>query len=352
MSSRQKRKNLLIIGFFGYDNNQLDGQTVKTRNIYRLVKSKLNDYVIDIYDTQQIQSNKYSILKLIHCCIKSHRIFYLPGQTNLQYFFLPLFFISKALRINLYYFAIGSWLPEFLQRSYFIKKYLAKLKVILVENKAVKRKLIEIEGFKNVSIVPNFRITNFEPSITLNDNNNDKAYLKVVFMGRIIRLKGLDTIFRAAAYIDEYFDTSPIHIDFYGPIDRNEKTWFYSNVRNFSFIKYRGVLEPEDIYKKISKYDVLILPTKYPGEGFPGSILDAYISGIPVIVSNYKYLSECVDEGESGFFIDVDDDKKLFYYLNYLYLNPKKLTYMKRHAYIKSKLYNPEVAWRVIDSYL
>ena len=29
-------KNIFIIGAFGYSNNQLDGQTIKTRNVYDL----------------------------------------------------------------------------------------------------------------------------------------------------------------------------------------------------------------------------------------------------------------------------------------------------------------------------
>ena len=28
---------VLVIGAFGYENNQLDGQTIKTRNVYNLL---------------------------------------------------------------------------------------------------------------------------------------------------------------------------------------------------------------------------------------------------------------------------------------------------------------------------
>jgi len=250
----------------------------------------------------------------------------------------------------LYYFAIGGWLPEFIHRRYFIKKSLSKLKVIFVQNKAVKQKLIEQQGFKNISMLPNFRLTEFTPAIT--ENNLEHYQLKIVFMGRVHPLKGIDTIFRMSEQIYNSFDESPMKIDFYGPIDKNIETYFYCNVEKFGFINYKGILEPDDIYDTLSKYDVLVLPTKYPGEGFPGSILDAYISGIPVIVSNYKYLSEVVEEGKSGFLIDVDDEIKLFHYIKYLYSNPEKLIEMKHYAYTKSKQYTPEVAWESIKKHL
>ena len=36
------KSKVFVIGTFGYFNNQLDGQTVKTRNIFNLIKSKHN----------------------------------------------------------------------------------------------------------------------------------------------------------------------------------------------------------------------------------------------------------------------------------------------------------------------
>ena len=36
---------VLVLGYFGYQTNQLDGQTVKTRDVYRLAKElRQNEY--------------------------------------------------------------------------------------------------------------------------------------------------------------------------------------------------------------------------------------------------------------------------------------------------------------------
>ena len=51
------------IGYFGYNTNQLDGQTVKTRDLYRLI-SEQSETPVDFYDTEEFQYRKLSLLKM------------------------------------------------------------------------------------------------------------------------------------------------------------------------------------------------------------------------------------------------------------------------------------------------
>ncbi len=53
------KRRILVLGYFGYLNNQLDGQTIKTRNIYELLLLKTSDNIsVNIYDTQQYKCSK------------------------------------------------------------------------------------------------------------------------------------------------------------------------------------------------------------------------------------------------------------------------------------------------------
>ncbi len=75
-------------------------------------------------------------------------------------------------------------------------------------------------------------------------------------------------------------------IDIYGPIYNEYLTEFEEECQNSSEnLNYKGVLQPDEIYQVLSEYDLMLFPTQYYTEGFPGSILDAYISGLPVIAS-------------------------------------------------------------------
>src|SRR5699024_596224 len=104
--------------------------------------------------------------------------------------------------------------------------------------------------------------------------------LAIAFMARIMKEKGIDWIFSLSDHISS--SSKNIEINFYGPIEPKDKEYFIEKINKYDFIKYHGIIQPKNVYTDISKHDVLVLPTRYEGEGFPGSIIDAYISGLPV----------------------------------------------------------------------
>ena len=118
-----------------------------------------------------------------------------------------------------------------------------------------------------------------------------------------------------------------------------------------SKISYKGILEPKgnSIYEILSNYDLMVFLTYYQGEGFPGALLDSYISGVPVIASDWKYNSEIIKEGETGkLFIsqDIDDlTDKLEFMIN----NPDLIYQMKRNCLEEARKYNADF---VIDSFI
>ena len=103
----------LVLGYFGYKTNQLDGQTVKTRDLFRLLEENIGKDKVDYFDTQNFQygiSNVFVMFKKIMSC---RYLFYLPAHNNLKYIFPILFPLSKIFRFNILYFIIGGWLVEY-----------------------------------------------------------------------------------------------------------------------------------------------------------------------------------------------------------------------------------------------
>jgi glycosyltransferase involved in cell wall biosynthesis len=96
-------------------------------------------------------------------------------------------------------------------------------------------------------------------------------------------MKGLDWIFSLAEYIKSHRLEDKITLTFYGPIHEEDRDYFEAELRKYSFAEYKGVLQPSEIHQTLNDYDVMLLPTHYYTEGLPGSIIDAYISGIPVM---------------------------------------------------------------------
>ena len=89
-------------------------------------------------------------------------------------------------------------------------------------------------------------------------------------------------------------------IDVYGPFkdgDCSEK--IFENSR----VDYCGVLPPEKVLPTLSQYDVLLLPSFHPGEGYPGIVIEAFSLGLPVIATNWQAIPEIVQDGENGLLV-------------------------------------------------
>ena len=343
------RNYILVLGYFGYVTNQLDGQTVKTRSVYNLLKSKdIKSGDINIFDSQLFQQSKLYLFKMLWMIMLCDKLVYVPAQNNLKYLFPIIYIICKIKRIDILYIVVGGWLADYLESKKLHVYLLSRIRGIFCQSNLLRDILIQRYQFDNVSVFPNFRIHSFVPSMRQTADD-----FKIVFMARINRMKGIDAVFRLAERIESQHDKNrPIYIDFYGPIEPKDLVYFRNQIEKYPFVSYKGILAPEQIYDTLTTYDLSILPTKYPREGFPGTILDSYISGLPVVVSNWKYSPEFVDEGKTGYIYNLNNEESFYYYVDKLYKNRKLLLEMKQNAYAKSKMYSSDSAWNIIQNYL
>lgn len=329
-------KKILILGYFGYVTNQLDGQTVKTRDMRRLLEEQFGAGNIDFYDTQEFKSSRKSIFTMFRkiCCCKE--LVYLPAHNNLKYIFPIIWFLSKLFRFNIHYFVVGGWLSEFIQTLPIHQSMLRHIKGIHVETTRLKHDLEQNYNYRNVDIFPNFRFFDFTPV------RNDSTKLRLVFMARVNKMKGLDWIFNLADYISTNNLSNKVSITFYGPLNQEDSEYFHSSVARYDFVSYKGALQPEDIYHTLSKHDVMLLPTHYYTEGLPGSVVDAYISGIPVIATEWKHARELIDDGINGFIIPFENGQDaLIEKVMYLMRNAHALAAMQNNALKKSAEFTP-----------
>ena len=326
--------------------HQIDGQTVKTCSIYKLLKDIYKD--IDYYDTQDFKYNRWSIFKMFVKICRSKILVYLPAQNNLSYIFPVVYILSLIFRFKIHYFVVGGWLNEFLQNKPIHRYCLKRISGIHSETLQLKKDLEESYNFSNVDIFTNFRSWDFKPTV-----NKFTGKLNLVFMARINKMKGLDMIFSLGDYIEAKGLNEKISIHFYGPIYEPDKTYFYEHIAQYSFMEYCDVLPPKHIYETLTKYDVMLFPTHYYTEGLPGSVVDAYISGIPVIATKWKHATEFVDDGKSGFIIPFNNGQNILNELIYsIYCNPERLLYMKQYAIEKSLEFSVERAKNTIQAIL
>lgn len=124
----------------------------------------------------------------------------------------------------------------------------------------------------------------------------DKLYKKkFCFISRITSSKGIYEIVEVFKELgDEYI------VDFYGPIDDEQ---FLNHISTISNIHYKGIITSGKVQAIILLYDILLLPTYYEGEGYPGIIIESYSVGVPVISTKWNSIPEIVEHDYNGLLI-------------------------------------------------
>lgn len=329
-------ENILVLGNYGYANNDLNGQTIKTRSVFDLLQKLYGKEVVHCFDTQTFKQSKKNVFKMLRSLTHCKRVVYLPAHGNFKYLFPIIFILSKIYGFKIEYFVVGGWIGNFIKNLPIHQYMLRHISGVYPETDLLKNQLVQEYHLSNVSKFPNFREFDFNPE----SKNNKK--LELVFMARVLIQKGLDWIFNLADYLVKNNLTDDINITFYGPMAEETKDYFYSNLKKFDFIKYHGPLKPEEIYTTLSKYDVMLLPTHFYTEGLPGSVVDAYISGIPVIATDWMYAQEFIEDGKSGFIIPFENGQDdLIRKVIELRNNPQLLNNMQNYSLKKRMEFAP-----------
>ena len=338
----------IVIGNFASITNQLCGQSVKTRSLYKLAKEIIPE--IDCFDTQLIAYDKLSFFKMLWKFCKNDYVIYLPAARNMTWFFPILYILSIFCRTKILQFEIGNWMVDLLANKPIHRWMIKRIKQFYAETEQSKKELECKYGLKNVSIFPNFRFFEFERRTI---ESCEKSKLELVFCARINRKKGLDLIFSLGDYLIKENLDYYVSITFFGPIYDKDKEYFLESLKKYSFMNYEGMLQQEVISEKLQHFDCMLLPTHYYTEGLPGSIIDAYIVGIPVIVTKWKNAEEFVINNVTGVIIPFHNGQnELNQTVADLISNEKRLQFLKNNAYCYRDNFHSSTALAKLKSLL
>ena len=91
----------------------------------------------------------------------------------------------------------------------------------------------------------------------------------------------------------------------YGPVEESYRKAFSEILDRFQeCVFYKGCVPFDQSVHVLKNSFMLLFPSVYQGEGMPGTIIDAFSAGIPVIASNWHFNERLVREGVTGYCYD------------------------------------------------
>ena len=318
--------NIGILGHFARNTDICDGQTVKTRNIERVLTSG-EDKILTV-DSYKWKKHPFSFLfRIIKLIRKSDTIIMLPDAGGIKvYPYVINFFAGK--KKKKIYSVVGAWLPSYLRKNKRASKQLKKFDYILVETQTMQNQLKE-QGFDNTVIVPNFK--DITP-IKEEEINYDFEYpLSFCIFSRVMKEKGVSDAIWACNELNEEYEKTVCKLDIYGPINEDYKDEFNNLCdKHASFVKYKGIVNPHQSVETLKKYYMLLFPTLlFYVEGIPGTIIDAFSAAVPVLASKWESYSDVLSAKDSITY-ELGNKDELYQKIKYSVQNINKINSLRK----------------------
>ena len=332
-------KPIGIIGHFGGTEVFLDGQTVKTKTLYQeLIASGIEHIVVA--DTWLNGSNKAKLLiEAMRCITSCDKVSLIVSRGGLKVFLPKLYWAKRLLKKQVYLDIIGGNTAKLINENPSWLGYLKAFDSIWAETRTTKAELLKL-GLSNVEVIPNFKRL---------DIVNPKAVKKgsgfrFCMFSRVMPEKGVLDAIEAVAAARQSLNREDLWLDIWGPIAVDFKDEFKRLCDKNSFVTYRGCVDFGCSAEVLCHEHVLLFPTRWEGEGFPGTIIDAYAAGLPVVASDWNSNAEIVKPMETGLIYPASEIKNLNDAVAWCVGNEGAIAEMANRCVMEANGYLPD-AW-------
>jgi glycosyltransferase involved in cell wall biosynthesis len=230
--------------------------------------------------------NLVSVFSAFICVIKGKKYILSPRGTLSSYSFGN----SKSLMKRVFHQLLG--------------KPLLKRAIFQVSSEKEKRDIERLIGRNNViTVIPNFVELNraWDSPGLLRKNR----HAELLFFSRIEQKKGLEFLLHACAMLAVPYTLSIAGTG--NPVYIRELKMLCEQLGISNQIKWLGLVIPEDKFKVLAAYDLLVLPSY--DENFANVVIESLAVGTPVLLSLNVGLADYVLEKNLGWICDQDSKK-------------------------------------------
>lgn len=200
----------------------------------------------------------------------------------------------------------GAGMKKILEKNillYHVNKFfLKKVKAVIVEGEIQYQTFAKVINQEKIHIIPNFAEDYlFSTKDDILKKYTDTKTINILYLSNLIYGKGYNEL--ADAYIELTEDLQKkIKLTFVGGFKNlSDQELFFNKIKYFPGIDYLGNFisgnEKKNLYLN---NHIFCLPTYYPFEGQPISILEAYATGCFIITTNHSGIPQIFKNGING----------------------------------------------------
>lgn len=286
---------IAIIGKFCSGYEAADGQSVKTRIIARELEQILGEDSIRQIDTYGWKKHPLRLMsRSVRAVWQNRNVIFMTDEGGINIYPWLLSLANLAGRSRVHYVVVGGWLSRTIGQHRLRRFWLKKLRGIYVETNTMKTAM-EAHGFTNVVLLPNCKRLTLCREEELPRSVQEP--LRLCTFSRVMREKGIEDAVNAVNEINRRHGRQVFTLDIYGQVDAGELDWFEELRVTFpEGVRYGGIIPYQQSTEVLRDYFALLFPTRFYTEGIPGTIIDAYASGLPVISAEWESFRDILDE--------------------------------------------------------
>ena len=331
-----------VWGQFGGGGKIADGQAVRTTIITNELRRRYGDENVQTVNTNPWKKNPLKfLLKSIELLRRTDVFIIAPADNGFKVFVPILSFFNKFYRKRILYVVIGGFLPDLLRVKPRYIKMLNRFVGVFAQTKNILNDLEKL-GVKHLEILSNPKRLNTrkESGVII---NTDK-HIKVCIFSRIYADKGVEDAIAAVNIANKALGGKFITLDLYGLVPAFYKERLEEMTRqNEGVVCYKGIIDYDKTVETLKDYFVMLFPTYYHGEGFPGNVIDAYNSALPMIATDWLYNSDVVLNGKTGLLVPVKNPQELANAIVKLYNNRELQLKLAKNSLREAAKYDPDV---------
>lgn len=296
-----------------------------SKAVETLYESNLKDtYILEKIDITNNKKILLNIAKIV--CSKADLFYFTISQSrggNLRdLIILKLISIKKKkclvhLHGGYYRKLVDQMLPEWQKKQNY--NAISKIDGAIVLGSSLKYIFEGMLPNNKIFIVPNcvdnqYLMSEIELRQKIKKIEDDKI-LHVLYLSNFIKSKGYPLVLELAKKEKTMVDLGEekkFHYDFAGKFfSTDDENYFYNYIKEHNleeFVTYHGVVSGKEKNNLLKLCAIFALPTYYPNEGQPISILEAMGNGLFIFSTNHAGIPDIVHDNRNGLLLNVGDN--------------------------------------------